>query len=143
MAALRTARLTLELLGRRDPPSHAAAPPVGPPQSTAQLQTTASSASRSIQVQDLIVAQGGKRHYSHVRVAMLAYAGTPIGTQPFATFAPTDTLLTVPDADGEGEHYERVSPDPARSGLTEEQFDAVLVLAASAELPFGEPPPLE
>jgi hypothetical protein len=75
--------------------------------------------------------------------ALAIVAGTPIGAEPFATFAPTDTLLTVPDADGKGQHYERVPPDPARSGLTEEQFDAVLVLAASAELPFGEQPPLE
>ena len=75
--------------------------------------------------------------------ALTIVAGTPIGAEPFATFAPTDTLFTVPDADGEGEHYERVPPDPARSGLTEEQFDALLVLAPSAELPFGEQPPLE
>ena len=73
--------------------------------------------------------------------ALTIVAGTPIGAEPFATFAPTDTLVTVPDADGEGEHYERVRPDPARSGLTEEQFDAVLVLAPSAELPFGDPGP--
>ena len=30
-------------------------------------------------MKDLIVAQGGKRHYSHVRVAMLAYNNTPVG----------------------------------------------------------------
>jgi hypothetical protein len=75
--------------------------------------------------------------------ALALVAGTPIGAEPFATFAPTDTLFTVPDADGDGEHYERVPPDAARSGLTEEQFDALLVLAPSAELPFGEQPPLE
>jgi hypothetical protein len=75
--------------------------------------------------------------------ALAIVAGTPIGAEPFARFAPTDTLLTVPDADGVGEHYERVPPDPARSGLTEEQFDAVLVLAASPDLPFGEQPPLQ
>jgi hypothetical protein len=75
--------------------------------------------------------------------ALAIVAGTPIGAEPFATFAPTDTLLTVPDADGEGEHYERVPPDAARSGLTEDQFDAVLVLAPSEQLPFGEQPPLK
>jgi hypothetical protein len=37
---------------------------------------------------------------------------------------------------------ERVPPDPSRSGLTEEQFDAVLVLAPSPELPFGDPGPI-
>jgi hypothetical protein len=75
--------------------------------------------------------------------ALAVVAGTPIGAEPFATFAPTDTLFTVPDAEGDGVHYERVPPDPARSGLTEEQVDAVLVLAPSTGLPFGEQPPLE
>ena len=75
--------------------------------------------------------------------ALTIVAGTRIGAEPFATFAPTDMLFTVPDADGEGEHYERARPDRARSGLTEEQYDALLALAPSAELPFGEQPPLE
>jgi hypothetical protein len=74
--------------------------------------------------------------------ALAVVAGTSVGAEPFSTFAPTDVVLTVPDADGDGEHYERVSPDPARSGFTEEQFDAVLVLASSSELPFGDPSPL-
>jgi hypothetical protein len=74
--------------------------------------------------------------------ALAVVAGTRVGAEPFSTFAPTDALLTVPDADGDGEHYERVAPDPARSGSTEEQFDAVLVLAPSSELPFGDPGPL-
>jgi hypothetical protein len=74
--------------------------------------------------------------------ALALVAGTLVGAEPFSTFAPTDVLLTVPDADGDGEHFERVPPDPARSGLTEEQFDAVLVLAPSSDLPFGDPGPL-
>lgn len=70
--------------------------------------------------------------------AFAVVAGTPLGAEPFATFAPTDTLISVPDADGDGEHVEHVLPDPARSGLTQEQFDAVIALAPSASLPFGE-----
>jgi hypothetical protein len=61
--------------------------------------------------------------------ALTVVAGTPLGVEPFATFAPTDTLVSVPDADGDGEHAEQVLPDPARSGLTQEQFDAVMALA--------------
>jgi hypothetical protein len=74
--------------------------------------------------------------------ALAVVAGTRVGAEPFSTFAPTDVLLTVPDADGDSEHLERVPPDPSRSGLTEEQFDAVLVLAPSPELPFGDPGPI-
>jgi hypothetical protein len=74
--------------------------------------------------------------------ALAVVAGTRAGAEPFATFAPSDVLLSVPDADGEGEHFERVRPDPARSGLTEQQIDAVLVLAPGEDLPFGDPGPL-
>jgi hypothetical protein len=74
--------------------------------------------------------------------ALAIVARTPVGAEPFATFAPTDVVLTVPDADGDGDHLERVRPDPTRSGLTEQQFDAVLVLAPSPELPFGDPGPI-
>ena len=72
-------------------------------------------------------------------------AGTPLGAAPFARFAPTDTLVFVPDADGDGGHQEHVLPDPARSGSTQEQFDAVLVLAPRSSLPFGEAsaPPID
>jgi hypothetical protein len=74
--------------------------------------------------------------------ALAIVANTRVGAEPFSRFAPTDVLLTVPDADGDGEHLERVTPDPSRSGLTEEQFDALLVLAPSPELPFGDPGPI-
>ena len=70
--------------------------------------------------------------------ALTTVAGTPLGGAPFARFAPTDTLVFVPDADGDGGHQEHVLPDPARSGSTQEQFDAVLVLAPNSSLPFGE-----
>ena len=77
--------------------------------------------------------------------ALTTVVGTPIGAAPFARFAPTDTLVFVPDADGNGGHQEHVLPDPARSGSTQEQFDAVLVLAPSSSLPFGEAsaPPID
>ena len=58
-------------------------------------------------------------------------AGTFLGAEPFATFAPRDTLVFVPDADGDGGHQESVLPDPARSGSMQEQFDALLLLAPS------------
>jgi hypothetical protein len=71
--------------------------------------------------------------------ALAIVEGTLLGVEPFATFNFTDTLLTVPDADGEGFHQEQVSADPARSGLTQEQFDAVLLLGPVDEMRFFEP----
>jgi hypothetical protein len=55
--------------------------------------------------------------------------GTRLGVEPFATFVLKDTLITVPDADGNGVHQEHPAADPARSGLTQEQVDALLVLS--------------
>jgi hypothetical protein len=78
----RTVRLNVEALGTRELPGSAVtSPPVAATKSTAQTQstTTSTSSTRSVQVPDLIVAQGGKRHYSHIRVAMLAYNNTPVG----------------------------------------------------------------
>ena len=77
--------------------------------------------------------------------ALTTVAGTPLGAAPFARFAPTDTLVFVPDPDGDGGHQEHVLPDPTRSGSTQEQFDALLVLAPSSNLPFGEAsaPPID
>src|SRR5215207_7640599 len=80
----RTVRLALEPLGGRELPGTAVvAAPVAATQSTAQTLTTTTATTtttRSVQVKDLIVTQGGTRHYSHIRVAMLAYNNTPIGT---------------------------------------------------------------
>jgi hypothetical protein len=80
-----------------------------------------------VPVDELATAQGDVAQWSTPALAVVA--GTPLGAEPFATFAPTDTLVSVPDADGDGEHTEQVLPDPARSGLTQEQFDAVMALA--------------
>jgi hypothetical protein len=82
-----------------------------------------------VPVDELATAQGDAAQWSTPALAVVA--GTPLGAEPFATFAPTDTLVSVPDADGDGEHTEQVLPDPARSGLTQEQFDAVIALAPS------------
>jgi hypothetical protein len=61
------ARLSLEALDGRDLPG---ATPVTAP----SLPTTSST-----RIADLPIAQGATRHYSHIRVAMLAYTGTPVG----------------------------------------------------------------
>jgi hypothetical protein len=67
-------------------------------------------------------------------------AGTVLGDEPFATFeATSDTDLMVPNANGDGFHTEQVSPDPERSGRTEEQFDAVILLGSSFEMQEVEP----
>jgi hypothetical protein len=67
-------------------------------------------------------------------------SGTALGVEPFAKFeATSDTELAVPDADGDGFHTERVSPDPERSGLTQEQFDALILLGRSEEMKEIEP----
>jgi hypothetical protein len=71
--------------------------------------------------------------------ALSVVSGTTLGLAPFARFANTDTVLSVPNADGEGTHLEHVSPDPARSGLMQEQFDAVLLLGPQDGLRKGRP----
>jgi hypothetical protein len=63
--------------------------------------------------------------------ALAIVKGTRLGAEPFATFAPKDTILTVPNADGNGTHEEPALLDPGRSSLMEEQFDAVLLLGRS------------
>ena len=60
--------------------------------------------------------------------ALAIVQGTRLGAEPFATFAPKDSIVTVPNADGNGTHEEPGLLDPGRSGLMQEQFDAVLVL---------------
>jgi hypothetical protein len=74
--------------------------------------------------------------------ALTIVGGTLLGVEPIASFEATgDTELAVPNADGNGFHTERVSPDPKRSGLTQEQFDALILLGLSEEMvevgPFG------
>ena len=72
--------------------------------------------------------------------ALAIVAGTVLGLEPYATFeATTDTELVVPDAEGEGFHTERVPPDRDRSGLTQEQVDAVILLGPTADMEFVEP----
>jgi hypothetical protein len=60
--------------------------------------------------------------------ALATVKDTVLGAEPFATFAPKDTGIWVPDASAEGGHSEYVLPDPARSGITQDQFDAILLL---------------
>ena len=62
----RSARLSLQALDGRELPSAPA--PVAPPTYSAAAATSAAPASP-----DTV------RHYAHIRVAMLAYTGTPIG----------------------------------------------------------------
>jgi hypothetical protein len=71
--------------------------------------------------------------------ALSIVSGTTLGLEPFATFANTDTMLSVPNENGEGTHLEQVPPDPARSGLMQEQFDAVLLLGPQDSLREGKP----
>jgi hypothetical protein len=70
--------------------------------------------------------------------ALAIVDGTVLGLEPFATFNFPDTELTVPDPDGEGFHQEQVSADPTRSGLTQDQFDAVILLGPAEEMVFIE-----
>ncbi len=65
--------------------------------------------------------------------ALAVVKGTRLGVEPFATFGPKDVILTLPNADGNGTHQERGVLDPGRSGLMQEQFDAVLVLGPSSK----------
>ena len=65
--------------------------------------------------------------------ALTIVKGTRLGVEPFATFAPKDTILTLPNADGNGTHQEPGVLDPGRSGLMQEQYDAVLVLGPSSK----------
>jgi hypothetical protein len=63
--------------------------------------------------------------------ALTLLKGTVLGAEPFATFAPKDTGIWVPDTSAEGGHSEYVLPDPARSGIAEDQFDAILLLGSA------------
>ncbi len=74
MAERRSVKLQLDSLGDRLLPGSAVAPA---PTSTSTATVAQSTAPVAPQ---LAVAQGAKRHYSHIRVAMLAYVGTPVGT---------------------------------------------------------------
>jgi Haem-binding uptake, Tiki superfamily, ChaN len=65
--------------------------------------------------------------------ALTIVKGTRLGVEPFATFAPKDGILTLPNADGNGTHQEPAVLDPERSGLMQEQYDAVLVIDPSAK----------
>src|SRR6185295_11281218 len=65
--------------------------------------------------------------------ALVIVKGTRLGVEPFARFAPRDTILTLPNADGKGTHQEPGLLDPTRSGLMQEQYDAVLVLGPSSK----------
>jgi hypothetical protein len=71
--------------------------------------------------------------------ALAIVNGTVLGLEPFATFASSGMQISVPDRDGQGRHQENVPPDPRRSGLTQEQFDAVLLLGPQASLRTGKP----
>lgn len=84
-----------------------------------------------------VAVQGNTISWEMPALAMLE--GTVLGLEPFATFASASGLMTVPDADGEGFHQESAIPDPARSGLAEDQFDAVLLLGPLDNLRTGEP----
>jgi hypothetical protein len=50
------------------------------------------------------------------------------GPSAFATFALKDLVVTVPNGARSGTDQEPGLLDPGRSGLMQEQFDAVLVL---------------
>src|SRR5262245_42466258 len=65
----RSARLSLQALDGRELPSAPA--PVAPP--TSPTYTAAAATSAAPASPDTV------RHYAHIRVAMLAYTGTPIG----------------------------------------------------------------
>jgi hypothetical protein len=71
--------------------------------------------------------------------ALAIVEGTLLGIEPFATFAGSDGFISVPDIDGDGFHQENTIADPARSGLTQEQFDAVLLLGPESVLRTGKP----
>ena len=73
----RSVRLSLESLEGRALPG--ATPTQLLPPAAVTSATTSSTAARTVQINDLSVAQGAKRHYPHIRVAMLAYTGTPVG----------------------------------------------------------------
>jgi hypothetical protein len=65
--------------------------------------------------------------------ALAIVKGTRLGVEPFATFALKDTIVTVPNADGNGTHQEPGLLDPERSSSMQEQFDAVLVLGPASK----------
>ena len=73
MLSRRFARLHLEPLEGRELPG---AVSVSPPASAAHTATT----STTTTLRTAAVAPANAQHYSHIRVAMLAYSGTPIGT---------------------------------------------------------------
>ena len=69
--------------------------------------------------------------------ALAVVDGIEIGIEPFATFVLKDTRMWVPDATcmAAGE----VPADPARSGLTQDQFNAVLLLGPAGSMVTSEP----
>src|SRR5262249_27857888 len=71
------ARLSLQILEGPELPGR---PPLVSPTPSAAAPSAPTTETRSVAVTDLTVAQGAKRHYPHIRVAMLAYTGTPVGT---------------------------------------------------------------
>ena len=73
----RSVRLCLEPLEGRALPG--ATPSAPPPSGVVTSAVTSSTAPRTVQINNLPVAQGANRHYPHIRVAMLAYTGTPVG----------------------------------------------------------------
>jgi len=84
---------------------------------------------------DFVTVQSDIKAWPTPALALLA--GTTLGLEPFATFSPKDTRLWVPGANGG--HPENVRPDPARSGLTQDQFDAVLLLGPASSMVTSEP----
>ena len=76
MNSRRSVRLSLEPLeGRALPGTTSLQPPGGVTSASTNTTTT-----RTVQINNPPVQQGATRHYSHIRVAMLAYTGTPIGS---------------------------------------------------------------
>ena len=69
--------------------------------------------------------------------ALAVVDGSVFGIEPFATFVLKDTRMWVPDANGG--HPEQVPADPARSGLTQDQFNAVLLLGPADSMVTSEP----
>ena len=78
MTPRRSVRLSVESLEGRELPATTITP-LAPPVAVASA-VAASTTTRTVQITNLPVADGATRHYSHIRVAMLAYTGTPVGT---------------------------------------------------------------
>ena len=84
---------------------------------------------------DFVAVQPDSEAWTTPALAMVD--GTTLGLEPFATFSPKGTRLWVPDANGG--HPEEVRADPARSGFTQDQFDAVLLLGPADSMVTSEP----